>query len=63
MSAVIKAEIATAEDIGNLTAKGKSLQFPDEDDIIRIGNSFNGLQTKLSIPSQLLSEALNITSK
>ncbi|XP_065909460.1 uncharacterized protein [Dysidea avara] len=59
---VIKAEIATAEDIGNLTAKGKSLQFPDEDDIIRIGNSFNGLQTKLSIPSQLLSEALNITN-
>ena len=60
---MIKAEIATTEDIENLTAEGKPLQFPDEDDLKKINNSFNGLQTKISIPSQLLKEALNSTSK
>ena len=58
---MIKAEIATAEDIENLTAVGKPLQFPDENDFEKINNSFNGLQTTLSIPSQLLTEALNAT--
>lgn len=60
---MIKAEIATAEDIENLTAVGKPLQFPDENDFEKINNSFNGLQTTLSIPSQLLTAALNATSE
>ena len=51
--------MATADDIEKLSAEEKPLQFPNDGDLHLIENTFNGLQTKVSIPSQLLTEALH----
>jgi len=58
---VIKGQIITADDIKNL--EGSSLQFPDEDDIKLIDESFNGLKAQILIPNELLNKALASTSK
>ena len=58
---VIKAQIATADEIKNFV--GNSLKFPDENDAKLINNTFNGLSAQVLIPNQLLNKALEETSK
>ena len=58
---MIKAQIATADDVRNLA--GNSLKFPDENDTKLINNTFNGLSAQILIPNQLLNKALEETSK
>jgi len=58
---VIKAQIATADDVKNFV--GNSLKFPDENDTKLINNTFNGLSAQVLIPNQLLNKALEETSK
>lgn len=58
---VIKAEIATADAIEKL--EGKPLKFPDEDDKKEINDSFQGLSAQIAIPAELLSDALDATSR
>lgn len=59
---MVKAEITTAEDIKQLVTENRSLTFPNDDDISRIGELFKGLRSQISLPNMLLSEALNKTS-
>ena len=58
---VIKAQVTTAEEIEKL--EGNSLKFPDEDDVNLINSSFNGTNAQILIPTELLHQALNATSK
>lgn len=60
---VIKAEVATAEDIEKLTVAEKPLDFPDEEDLTKINKTFNGLHATMSIPGKVLQEALSVKSK
>ena len=58
---MIKAQVATADDIKNL--EGNSLKFPNEDDIKLINNNFEGLKAQVVIPNELLIRALDVTSE
>ena len=58
---MIKAELATADAIEKL--EGRPLRFPDEDDKELIEDNFSGLQAQIAIPAELLTDALEATSR